>query len=170
MTRKVAIGADHIGFPIHESIVRYVREAGEEFEPVYIGPHSLERVDYPDYALNVARMVARGEADVGILVCGSGIGMSIAANKVPGIRAALCFDHYTAVMARQHNDANVVCLGERTTGPAVLREIIMTFLQTSYSGRTVTRSGWRRLRLPNLTRMVVRPYLVNDNPKTFSIR
>ncbi|CBH17884.1 ribose 5-phosphate isomerase, putative [Trypanosoma equiperdum] len=134
MTRKVAIGADHIGFPIHESIVRYVREAGEEFEPVYIGPHSLERVDYPDYALNVARMVARGEADVGILVCGSGIGMSIAANKVPGIRAALCFDHYTAVMARQHNDANVVCLGERTTGPAVLREIIMTFLQTPYSG------------------------------------
>nr|CCC95470.1 unnamed protein product [Trypanosoma congolense IL3000] len=134
MPRKVALGSDQAGFPIRENIMRYIREAGEEFEPVYCGPLTTDSVDYPDYAVAVAQMVSRGEVEFGVLVCGSGIGMSIAANKIKGVRAALCYDHYTAVMSRQHNDANVLCLGERTTGAAVLREIIITFLQTPFSG------------------------------------
>ncbi|KAG8338986.1 putative Ribose Galactose Isomerase [Trypanosoma vivax] len=133
MGRKVAVGADQAGFAIRESLLQFVRDAGEQFEPVYCGPESAESVDYPDYAARVAQMVARGEVEFGVLVCGTGIGMSIAANKVAGVRAALCHDHYTAVMCREHNDANVLCLGERTTGLAVLKEIIVTFLRTPFS-------------------------------------
>ncbi|ORC87076.1 ribose 5-phosphate isomerase [Trypanosoma theileri] len=134
MVRKVAIGTDQAGFAIRSNLMRYVQDAGEEFVPVYCGPESADPVDYPDYAQRVAAMVASGEADCGVLACGSGIGMSIAANKVPGVRAALCHDHYTAAMCRMHNDANVVCVGERTTGVEVIREIIITFLQTPFSG------------------------------------
>ncbi|KAH9600353.1 Sugar-phosphate isomerase [Trypanosoma melophagium] len=134
MVRKVAIGTDQAGYAIRTNLMQYVQEAGEEFAPVYCGPQSADSVDYPDYAQRVAEMVAGGEADCGVLVCGSGIGMCIAANKVAGVRAALCHDHYTAAMCRLHNDANVVCVGERTTGVEVIREIIITFLQTQFSG------------------------------------
>ncbi|ESL07621.1 ribose 5-phosphate isomerase [Trypanosoma rangeli SC58] len=134
MTRKVAIGTDHIAFHLREKLMECVKEAGEEFVPVYCGTVTAERVDYPDFACRVAEMVAKKEVEFGVLACGSGIGMSIAANKVAGVRAALCHDHYTAVMSRLHNDANVVCVGERTTGVEVIREIIITFLQTPFSG------------------------------------
>nr|3K7O_A Chain A, Ribose 5-phosphate isomerase [Trypanosoma cruzi strain CL Brener]3K7O_B Chain B, Ribose 5-phosphate isomerase [Trypanosoma cruzi strain CL Brener]3K7S_A Chain A, Ribose 5-phosphate isomerase [Trypanosoma cruzi strain CL Brener]3K7S_B Chain B, Ribose 5-phosphate isomerase [Trypanosoma cruzi strain CL Brener]3K7S_C Chain C, Ribose 5-phosphate isomerase [Trypanosoma cruzi strain CL Brener]3K7S_D Chain D, Ribose 5-phosphate isomerase [Trypanosoma cruzi strain CL Brener]3K8C_A Chain A, len=134
MTRRVAIGTDHPAFAIHENLILYVKEAGDEFVPVYCGPKTAESVDYPDFASRVAEMVARKEVEFGVLACGSGIGMSIAANKVPGVRAALCHDHYTAAMSRIHNDANIVCVGERTTGVEVIREIIITFLQTPFSG------------------------------------
>ncbi|KEG10265.1 ribose 5-phosphate isomerase [Trypanosoma grayi] len=133
-TRKVAIGTDQAGYGIRENLMLYVKDAGDEFVPVYCGPLSAEPVDYPDYAVRVGEMVARGEVDFGILACGSGIGMCIAANKVPGVRAALCYDHYTAAMSRIHNDANIICVGERTTGVEVIREAIITFLQTQFSG------------------------------------
>ncbi|RNF20647.1 ribose 5-phosphate isomerase [Trypanosoma conorhini] len=134
MPRKVAVGTDHIAFDMHEKLMECVKEAGGEFVPVYCGTVTAERVDYPDFASRVATMVASKEAEFGVLACGSGIGMSIAANKVAGVRAALCHDHYTAAMSRLHNDANVVCVGQRTTGVEVIREIIITFLQTPFSG------------------------------------
>lgn len=96
------------------------------------GPYNDAEVDYPDYAAKVSKLVTAGDVDKGVLVCGSGIGMSIAANKINGIRAALCYDHYTAKMARGHNDANVVCAGERTTGIEVIKEIVDTFLTTDF--------------------------------------
>lgn len=129
---KIAVGADHAGFPLKEEIVRFLREEGRDFDD--FGTHSADRVDYPDYAKAVAEAVARGDYDVGILVCGSGVGMSVAANKVPGIRAALCGDCYTARVARSHNDANILTMGGRVIGQALALEIVKAFLSTPFSG------------------------------------
>src|SRR5215813_2738649 len=111
--RKVLIASDHAGFNGKEAVKKTLDELGVEYED--LGTNSLDSVDYPDYAERVAKGVASGAAERGILVCGSGIGMQIAANKVPGIRAALAWNEETAKLARQHNNANIIAVGGRTT-------------------------------------------------------
>jgi ribose 5-phosphate isomerase B len=130
--KKVLIASDHAGFDGKESIKKTLDEMGVQYEDV--GTNSLDSVDYPDYAERVARCVASGEADRGILICGSGIGMEIAANKVPGVRAALAWNEETARLARQHNDANIVAVGARTTPQETIGRIIRAFLTTDFEG------------------------------------
>ncbi|MBZ5638981.1 MAG: ribose 5-phosphate isomerase B [Acidobacteriia bacterium] len=129
---RIAIGADHAGYEAKERLKRRLGERGVDMEDV--GTHGTASVDYPDFAARVSRLVAAGKADVGVLVCGSGIGMSIAANKVKGIRAAHCTDSYTARLAREHNDANVLCMGSRVTGPGLMEEVLDVFLNASFQG------------------------------------
>ncbi len=129
---RIVLGADHGGYLLKEEVRRLLEEMGVPYED--LGTHSAESVDYPDYARAVAERILAGEAELGILVCGTGIGMSIAANKVPGIRAALCGDVYSARMSRQHNDANVLCLGGRVLGPELAREIVRAWLGASFEG------------------------------------
>ena len=129
---KLAIGADHGGLEMKEFLKKYLESRGVEVADM--GCYSPESVDYPDIALEVARQVTTGGAEKGILVCGTGIGIAISANKVPGIRAALCHDHFTARMAAAHNNANILCLGGRTTGPEIAREMEDVWLDTSFEG------------------------------------
>ncbi|HHY46648.1 MAG TPA: ribose 5-phosphate isomerase B [Firmicutes bacterium] len=129
---KVAIGSDHAGFHLKEEIKAFLSGKGIEFKD--FGCHSPESVDYPDIGKAVATGVAAGGFDRGILVCGTGIGMSIVANKVPGIRAALCHDEFSARASRQHNDANVLTLGARVIGPGLAIEIVSVFLSTGFEG------------------------------------
>jgi len=128
----VALGADHGGFALKESLKEFV--AGLGYAVVDCGAHSTEPVDYPDLAYAVARLVSAGEAWRGILVDGAGIGSAMAANKVPGVRAALCYDHATAVNSREHNDANVLTLGAGLVGPNLARQIVQTWLATEFGG------------------------------------
>lgn len=124
---KIAVGADHAGFPLKAHIVAYVRAQGHEV--LDLGTENAEdSVDYPDYAEAVARAVIAGEAERGILVCGSGVGASIAANKVPGIYAALCHDTYSAHQGVEHDNMNVICVGSRVIGQALAEEIVNAFL------------------------------------------
>jgi ribose 5-phosphate isomerase B len=129
---KIAVGSDHAGLELKEYI-KGILPAGE-YEVTDVGTHSPESVDYPDFGFEVARRVAAGEADRGILICGTGIGMSIAANKVKGIRAALVYDLYTAAQSRRHNDANVLVLAGRITGKGLAEEIVKTWLSTEFEG------------------------------------
>jgi len=129
---KIAIGSDHGGYELKEHIKKVMEDMGIDYEDM--GTDSIESVDYPDYALPVAKKVANGEVDRGILICGTGIGMSIAANKVEGVRAALVHDCYTAKVTRQHNDSNVLCLGGRTTGFLVAEEIARIWLGEEFEG------------------------------------
>ncbi len=129
---KIAVGSDHAGYGAKEHVKRTVAALGHDVDDV--GAHGTASVDYPDYAVRVARLVAAGEADAGILVCGSGIGMSITANKIRGVRAAVCGDPYSARLAREHNDANVLCLGARVIGPGLMDEIVGTFLRSGFEG------------------------------------
>ncbi len=135
--RKIAIGADHAGYQLKREVTQYLLVSGYQVEDM--GTHSEESVDYPDYAVRVARAVAKGEADLGILICGTGIGMSIAANKVRGVRAALATDCYMARMAREHNDANILCLGGRVLGIGSALDIIQVFLESRFIGERHTR-------------------------------
>eukprot|EP01107_Rhizomastix_libera_P002011 TRINITY_DN1349_c0_g1_i2.p2 TRINITY_DN1349_c0_g1~~TRINITY_DN1349_c0_g1_i2.p2 ORF type:complete len:208 (-),score=52.33 TRINITY_DN1349_c0_g1_i2:17-640(-) len=128
--KRVIIGCDHGGFALKQEIIANIKDY--DFEDV--GVYKNERVDYPDYAGAVCTRVASGEFASGIVVCGTGIGISIAANKFNGIRCALCHDHFTAKLTRQHNNANVLALGGRTTGPEVALEIVRTFLETAFDG------------------------------------
>ena len=130
--KKVLIASDHAGFGGKEAIKKTLDEMGIAYEDC--GAYSEESVDYPDFAERVARSIAGGEADQGILVCGSGIGMQIAANKVPGIRAALAWSEETARLARQHNDANILAIGSRTTPAEVIDQIVRAFLTTDFDG------------------------------------
>ena len=129
---KVAIGSDHGGFSLKEVILPLLKELGHEIQDV--GCYDQESVDYPGFADLVCDKISNAEADMGILICGTGIGMSMAANKHNGIRAALCSEQYTACMSREHNDANVLCMGERVTGPGVAEEIVRTWLSTPFGG------------------------------------
>ncbi|AZR74009.1 ribose 5-phosphate isomerase B [Anoxybacter fermentans] len=129
---KVAIGSDHGGFRLKEEIKKYLESLQIEYKD--FGTYSEESVDYPDFARPVAEGVARGEFDRGILICGTGIGMSIAANKVPGIRAALCHDCFSARATREHNDSNVLCLGERVIGKGLALDIVKIWLETEFVG------------------------------------
>lgn len=129
---KVAIASDHGGLNIRAEIKSLLEELNIEYED--FGCECSTSVDYPDYALPVAEKVASGEFDKGILVCGTGIGMSIAANKVKGIRCALVHDTFSAKATRQHNDSNVLAMGERVIGPGLAREIAQVWLGTDYEG------------------------------------
>ncbi len=130
--RAVAIGADHGGFRLKETLRPVLAELG--YAVIDCGTHSEESVDYPDIALAVAQLVADGRAWRGVLVDGAGIGSAIAANKVPGVRAALCYDEATARNSREHNDANVLTLGAGMVGPSLARAILTTWLQTPAEG------------------------------------
>ena len=135
---RVAIGADHAGFPLKETLKDYLRELGQEV--LDCGTHSTQSVDYPDFALAVAELVAQGRAGRGILVDGSGLGSCMAANKVPGVRAAMCYDQSTAVNSREHNDSNVLTLGAERIGPILAKQIVKTWLETSFAeGRDARR-------------------------------
>jgi len=129
---KVAIGSDHGGFSLKEVILPLLEELGHDV--LDVGCHDENSVDYPGFADLVCYKIQSTEAEMGILICGTGIGMSMAANKHNGIRAALCSEQYTACMSREHNDANVLCMGERVTGPGVAIEIVKTWLATPFGG------------------------------------
>ncbi len=129
---KIAIGCDHAGFQYKEIVKKHLQEKG--FEVLDKGTYSEERVDYPVYGEAVANAVASGEADKGIVICGTGIGISIAANKVKGIRAALCTNEYMARMARKHNDANILAFGARVLGIDVVLGIVDEFFSTDFEG------------------------------------
>jgi len=129
---KIAIGADHAGFADKEKIKRQLDELGVEYEDV--GTNSTESVDYPVYARKVAEKVANGEAEQGILVCGSGNGMQIAANKIRGVRAALAWNAETARLARQHNDANVLSVPARMIPPEEVAKVIESWLDANFEG------------------------------------
>lgn len=129
---KIAIGADHAGFPLKAELVERVASLGHTV--VDVGTHSEESVDYPDFAAAVGRKVASGRAERGIIVCGSGAGAAIAANKIKGVRCALTHDTYTAHQAVEHDDANVIALGSRVIGSAVAAEIVDAFLRATFSG------------------------------------
>jgi ribose 5-phosphate isomerase B len=132
MNMKVAIASDHGGIHIREEIKKLMDEMGIEY--IDLGCECETSVDYPDYAIPVAEKVANGEVDRGILICGTGIGMTIAANKVKGIRCALCHDVYSAKLTRQHNDSNILAMGERVIGPGLAREIAKVWLTTEFEG------------------------------------
>ncbi|WHY72230.1 ribose 5-phosphate isomerase B [Fictibacillus enclensis] len=129
---RVAIGSDHAGVELRQEIIEMMQEMGMEVFDV--GCECSTSVDYPDYAIPVAEMVARNEADRGILICGTGIGMSITANKVKGIRCALVHDLFSAKATRLHNDSNVLAMGERVIGPGLALEIAKVWLTTEYEG------------------------------------
>ena len=129
---KVAIGSDHAGYDVKQEVLKKLSCEGYDVKD--FGTHSHDSVDYPDIAHSVAEAVACGECDRGILLCGTGIGMSIAANKVRGVRAALCHDDFTAKMAREHNDANVLTVGTRTTATYGIRRMVDIFLSAEFAG------------------------------------
>ena len=130
---KLAIGADHGGWELKQEIVKYLQTV-KNIEVVDFGTMTKDSVDYPDYGRKVCEAVSDGSADRGILICGTGIGMSIVANRFPKVRAALCHDHFTAQMSRQHNDANVLVMGERVIGRGVACDIVRTWLETEFEG------------------------------------
>ncbi|MFH1018612.1 MAG: ribose 5-phosphate isomerase B [Pseudomonadota bacterium] len=130
--RRVAIGSDHAGFKIKQALVEHLRSEG--IEAVDVGTHSTESVDFPDFGERVARMVSQGKIKEGILVCGTGIGMSIVANKFPGVRAAVVTDLFTAKSSRAHNDSNILCLGERTTDEATAKQLLDVWLNEPFEG------------------------------------
>ncbi|ANU12178.1 MULTISPECIES: ribose 5-phosphate isomerase B [Planococcus] len=129
---RVAISSDHGGNNLRKEIVNLMNEIGIEYQD--FGPHTDDSVDYPDYAKPVADRVASGEFDRGILICGTGIGMSISANKVKGIRCALVHDVFSAKATREHNDSNILAMGERVIGPGLAREIAQTWLTEEFEG------------------------------------
>ena len=129
---KITVGADHAGVPLNERIIAELRAAGHEVED--LGTHDATKADdYPDYAERVGEAVRGGRAEVGIVVCGSGVGACVAANKLRGVRAALCGDTYSARQSREHDDCNVLCLGARVIGPAVAAELAQAFAGASFS-------------------------------------
>ncbi len=129
---KVAVGFDHAGFPLKEVVLEAVRAAGHE--PIDLGTNSSEPVDFPDYSEKVGRAIQKGEAERGILVCGSGIGACIAANKMKGVYASICHDTYSAAQGVLHDNMNVLCLGGRVIGPELANALVKAFLNARYIG------------------------------------
>ncbi|NPA26622.1 MAG: ribose 5-phosphate isomerase B [Chloroflexi bacterium] len=129
---RIALGCDHGGWPLKDAVLEVLREEGHEV--LDFGTHGPERVDYPDFAIPVAQAVAQGRADRGILMCGSGVGMSIAANKVAGAYAAVCHDTYSAHQGVEHDGMNVLCMGGRIIGPELAKEIVRAFVRAQFSG------------------------------------
>ena len=129
---KIAIGSDHGGFELKQMLVEKLVSSGHEVSD--LGCNSNDSVDYPDFADQVCKQVLDGKVQYGILVCGTGIGMSMAANRNQGIRAALCHTEYSARMSREHNDANILCLGDRVLGKGLAENIVDVWLTTSFSG------------------------------------
>lgn len=129
---KFYIATDHAGFAYKDYVKAYISTKGHEI--IDLGPDSTDRVDYPDFGRKCAEAVAADIGSFGIVICGTGIGISMAANKVQGIRAALCHDAYTAAMARAHNDAQILAFGERVVGKGIIESMIDTFIQTPFEG------------------------------------
>jgi ribose 5-phosphate isomerase B len=130
--KTIAIGSDHAGFELKEHLRSFLEENGHKVED--FGAYDGQSVDYPDFAIKVAEAVAGGRVETGLLMCGTGLGMTMTANKVRGIRAALCHNSYTARMAREHNDANVLVLGGRILGKGLAEEIVTIFMNTPFAG------------------------------------
>ena len=128
----IALGCDHGGYELMQEVIKYLEEHGLEYKNY--GTYSTDSCDYPDYAEKACRKIQQGDADLAVLVCGTGLGMSIAANKMKGIRAAVCGEDFSAHYARAHNNANVLCLGARVTGPGLAVLILDTFLDSSFEG------------------------------------
>lgn len=137
---KIAVGFDHAGFPLKQTVLESVRTAGHE--PLDLGTNSAESVDFPDFAEKVGRAIQNGEAERGIIVCGSGIGACIAANKMKGVYASICHDTYSAAQGVMHDDMNVLCLGGRVIGPELAKALIPAFLNAEYQGN---KAGGERL-------------------------
>jgi ribose 5-phosphate isomerase B len=129
---RIAVGADHAGFEMKRDLAGYLAQCGHEVTD--LGTHSTAPVDYPDIAEAVAQAIRNGQADRGLLICGSGAGASIAACKFPGVRAAVCHDAYTARQAVEHDDLNILCMGARVIGPALARSLADAFLGAAFSG------------------------------------
>lgn len=129
---KVAVACDHGGFPLKGTVISVIRALGHE--PLDLGTYSSDSVDYPDYAEKLGRAIQNGEAARGVLMCGSGVGASIAANKMKGIYAAICHDTYSAHQGVEHDDMNVLCMGARIIGPELAKEIVAAFLQAHFVG------------------------------------
>lgn len=146
---RIALGADHAGFQAKENIKKYLESAGYAVSDA--GTSSEQSVDYPDFAAKVARRVQQAQSDLGILICGTGIGMAIAANKIGGVRAAVAHDALTAQMSREHNDANVLTLGARVLSEHQMIEVIATFLSARFVG------GRHRLRVDKISELDQEP-------------
>src|SRR5436309_14635823 len=131
MRMRLAVGSDHAGFELKETLAAYLRESGHEV--IDIGTRSTAPVDYPDYAEALARAVLDGGAERGVLLCGSGVGASVAANKIPGIRAGLCHDTYSARQGVEHDDMNILVIGARVIGPELAKEISLAFLKARFT-------------------------------------
>ena len=129
---RIAIGSDHAGFQLKTTLRQHLEARGHT--PVDLGVRAPERCDYPDYAAAVGRAVAGGEAALGVLVCGTGVGMAMAANKIPGVRAAVVSDTFSARATRQHNDCNVLCMGERVVGAGLAQDILDAWLDAGFEG------------------------------------
>lgn len=129
---KISVASDHGGFALKQEIAEYLRQQGHEV--VDCGCHSTDSCDYPDFGAAAAKAVASGQCDRGVVICSTGIGISIAANKVPGIRCALCGDIYSAEMTRRHNNANVLAMGAHLTAPVLAKKILDVFLSTEFEG------------------------------------
>lgn len=129
---RIAVGADHAGFLLKEEIATYLKSLGHDV--LDVGTHSATPVDYPDYAEAVGSAILRGEAERGLLICGSGVGASVAANKLPGIRAGLCHDTYSAHQGVEHDDMNVLTLGARVIAGELARELVRAFLEARFTG------------------------------------
>ncbi len=132
MSEIVAVGADHAGYPLKVEVVDWLNKNG--FNVVDLGTNSADPVDYPDYAFAVGEAVTSGKADVGIIICGSGVGACVAANKVPGIRAGLCHDTFSARQGREDDNTNVLCMGARVIGQNLAYEVLKSFLNARFSG------------------------------------
>jgi len=129
---KVAVGFDHGGFPLKQTVLEAVRAAGHE--PIDMGTDSAESVDFPDFTEKVGRAIQNGDAERGIVVCGSGVGACIAANKMKGVYASICHDTYSAAQGVMHDDMNVLCLGGRVIGPELVKVLVPAFLEARYQG------------------------------------
>jgi len=141
---RIAIGADHGGYPLNERVIDELRNAGHEL--IDFGTHDNSPEDYPDYAKHVGEAVQNGGAEIGILICGSGVGAAVAANKLRGIRAALCGETYSAHQSREHDDCNVLCLGARVTGVELALDIVRTFVAARFTGEERHRRRLAKIR------------------------
>lgn len=140
----VALGADHAGYELKQRVAAYLRSLG--YQVLDLGANSAEPSDYPDFAEAVGRAILDGRAERGVLLCGSGVGASVAANKLPGIRAGLCHDTYSARQGVEHDDMNVLVLGARVIGPALMEEVVRTFLAARFSGEERHRRRLEKVR------------------------
>lgn len=155
---KIAVASDHRGFDVKQRILGLLNDLGQE--GVDFGPDSQESVDYPDFAARVALGVSSGEVDRGVLICGTGIGMCITANKFDGVRAAACFDNLTAQMSRMHNDANVLCLSADLLGENLVNTMVETWVTTDFEG------GRHARRLDKISRLEADPCCLNGDSAT----
>jgi len=152
---KVAVGCDHAGFPLKKTIVECLQQEGHNV--LDMGTNSEEACDYPDFALAVAESIRDGKAELGVVVCGSGVGASVAINKVPGVRGAVCHDTFSAHQGREDDDTNVLCLGARIVGQSLATEILRSWLHARFSGAE------RHVRRLNKVLAIEKKYM-NDGP------